>query len=97
MLDGSTFVRKIDHPHAMLFSFTKDGENCVVCWTPGPTIELDFPFPVKRIVGRGGQEESLTDNRILIDGSPKYVFCEGDRTKGEKGTGGTSRTDALKQ
>lgn len=97
MLDGSTFVRKIDHPHAMLFSFTKNGENCVVCWTPGPTIELDFPFPVKRIVGRGGQEESLTDNRVLIDGSPKYVFCEGDRTKGVNRTGGTSRTDALKQ
>lgn len=97
ILDGSTFVRKIDHPHAKLFSFTKDGENFVVCWTPGPNFELDFPFPVKRIVGRDGQDESLTDNRILIDGSPKYVFCEVDHAKEKSGTGGASQTDAVKK
>jgi hypothetical protein len=76
MLDGSTFVRKVDHPKAMLFNFTKEGESCVVCWTAGPAFELDFPSPIKRIVNRDGQEVSLTDNRVLIDGSPKYVFCE---------------------
>jgi hypothetical protein len=97
ILDDSTFVGKIDHPHAKLFSFTKDGENFVVCWTPGPDFELDFPLPIKRIVGRDGQSESLTDNRILIDGSPKYVFCEVDHAGGKNETDGASQTDAVKK
>jgi hypothetical protein len=78
MLEGSTFIGTIDHPHAKLFSFTKDGENFVVCWTPGTNVELDFPFSVKHIVNRDGHEESFTENRVFIDGSPKYVFCDMD-------------------
>jgi hypothetical protein len=88
ILEDSTFVRKIDHPQAMLFAFTKDSESCVVCWTPGPNFKLDFPFRIKRIVGRDGQEESLQTNRILIGESPKYIFCELDRTEERPGTGG---------
>jgi hypothetical protein len=83
-LEGSTFLRKIDLPHAMLFSFMKDEKSCVVCWTLGPAIELDFPFTIKRIVGRDGQEEPFKENRIQVDGSPKYVFCEADFTGEEK-------------
>ncbi len=88
ILDGSTFVRKIDHSQANLFSFTKKGENCVVCWTAGPAFDLDFPFSVKRIVNRDGKEESWANNRVLIDGSPKYVFC---------GTDEVSQTEALNE
>jgi len=97
LLDGSIFVGKIDFPHANLFSFTKDGESCVVCWTPNPAFELDFPFPVKRVVGRDGQEVSLAENRILIDGSPKYVFCEVDREKEESVVDKMSQTEAVKK
>ena len=88
VLDGSTFVRTIDHSQAKLFSFAKDGEICVVCWTAGPALDLDFPFSVKRIVNRDGQEESWSNNRVLIDGSPKYVFCRTDEA---------SQTEAMKE
>jgi hypothetical protein len=81
LLDGSTFVGKIDHPHARLFRFVKESQNFVVCWTRGPKLEIDFPFPVKRIVGRDGQPESSTEKRILIGGSPKYIFYEADHMK----------------
>jgi hypothetical protein len=96
ILEGSTFVRKIDFPQAKLFHFVKDGESYVVCWTTGPAFELNFPFPAKRIIDRDGHGESLRDNRILIDGSPKYVFCEPDHTKEEKEIVGASQTDAVK-
>jgi hypothetical protein len=85
LLEGSTFVGKIDFPHAHLFSFMIKGENCVVCWTTGTACEIDFPFAVKRIVGRDGQVETPSENRIKIDGSPKYVFCDVNSTKRRTG------------
>jgi hypothetical protein len=93
ILDGSVYVRKLDHPNAKLFNFTMDEKSCVVCWTPGPAFDLDFPFPVKHIVGRDGQEEALTDNRVWIDGSPKYVFCEVDQTKHIRRPGGEKQKE----
>ncbi len=90
ILEGSTFVRKIDHPDAYMFSFMKNGESFVVCWTTGAIKELDFPFEVHRIVGRDGQDEPKNGRRLQIDGSPKYILCEADERKGEKGTGKAS-------
>jgi hypothetical protein len=78
ILEGSTFTRKIDVPNADIFSFTKNKESCLVCWTTGSAFEVNFPFAVKRIVGRDGHEVFFEGSRILIDGSPKYVFYEGD-------------------
>jgi hypothetical protein len=78
ILEGSTFTRRVDFPNAHIFSFTKNGESCLVCWTAGSAFELNFPCAVKRIVGRDGHDEDFEENRVLIDGSPKYVFCEGD-------------------
>jgi hypothetical protein len=83
-LDGSSFNRRIDHPDAYLFEFTKNSESCVVCWTAGPSFELDFPFAVQRIVGRDGRDKPKNQNRIIVGGSPKYVFCETN----ERGNGG---------
>ncbi len=97
ILEGSTFLTKIDHLHARLFRFTKEGEDFVVCWTPGPNFEMDFPFPVKRIVGRDGQEVTLTDHKVLIDGSPKYVYCEMDKTEQQRKTGGVGQADSVKK
>jgi hypothetical protein len=81
LLDGSTFVGKIDHPNVRLFRFVREGQSFVVCWTPGPDLEIDFPFPVKGIVGRDGQPESSKGKRVLIGGSPKYIFYEADLLK----------------
>jgi hypothetical protein len=97
ILEGSTFIRKIEHPDVHLFSFRKNGETCVVCWTPGPSIELSFPFRVKRIVGRDGQGEPVNDNRILIEESPKYVFCEADEREVEDGAGNPRQSGAVKK
>jgi hypothetical protein len=91
ILEGSTFVRKIEHPDVHLFSFMKNGENCVVCWTPGPSIELSFPFRVKRVVSRDGQGEPVNDNRVLIEGSPKYVFCEAEERQVKNEVGNASQ------
>jgi hypothetical protein len=93
VLDGSTFIRKIDLADAHVFQFIKNGESCVVCWTPGPSTAIDFPYEIKRVVGRDGQSEPKSDNRILIEGSPKYVFCEMEEGIGEAGAENTNRTD----
>ncbi len=92
-LEGSTFIRKIEHPDAHLFSFRKNGEDCVVCWTPGPSIALSFPFRVERVVNRDGLREPVNDNRILIEGSPKYVFCEAVGREVENEAGNASPRD----
>lgn len=97
ILEGSTFLGKLAHPHAQFFCFAKDGESCVVCWTNGPNFEFDFPFPIKHVVGRNGQEESLTDGRVLIDESPRYVFCEMDLTEYEREADGDSSMDSVKK
>jgi hypothetical protein len=97
ILEGSTFIRKIDHPEAYLFSFMKAGESCVVCWTTGPSTELDFPLEINRIVGRDGKEEPKNDNRVWIEGSPKYVFCEADESIGKKGTEETGHEDSVEK
>jgi hypothetical protein len=97
ILEGSVFVRKIGHPDANLFSFMKNGEFFVVCWTPGQSIEMTVPFEVIRVVGRDGQEEPVNGNRVLIEGSPKYIFYETDERNGENGTGNMGQTDTIEK
>jgi hypothetical protein len=96
MLEGSTFITKIAHPIAELFSFTKGGEDFVVCWTIGASLELDFPARVKRIVSRDGQEELITENTVVVEGCPKYVFCDLAGSKDANWKSGSDQGGTLK-
>ncbi|MBN1222616.1 MAG: hypothetical protein JXB23_05175 [Candidatus Aminicenantes bacterium] len=74
LLDGRTFASKIPHPQAEIFVFTKEGENLAVCWTAGQGFTLDFSQRVIRVLSRNGEGIDITENRIDVTGSPKYVF-----------------------
>jgi hypothetical protein len=75
-LDGSTFTGKVPHPQALVFFFQKENENFAVCWTTGETCDYAFPGRILRVVNRDGDEISVRENWVKIDGSPKYVFFE---------------------
>jgi len=76
LLERSTFIGKIPHPEAMIFSFCKGKNNFVVCWTNGAPCEYVLSRRIMGMLSRDGEEISFKDNRIKIDGSPIYVFIE---------------------
>lgn len=75
-LRGSTFLRKKDHPQAELFSFSRGEKNFVVCWSSNSAVTYRFPRKIVRVINRDGKEISCLENRVEIDGSPKYVFLD---------------------
>lgn len=83
LLRESEFQGRIPHPHAEIFSFRKRAENFAVIWTKdkknwGLSLIKNWGLSpiIKRVVGRDGREIPFEENRITIDGSPKYVFFE---------------------
>ncbi len=61
-----------------IFRFRKDGRAFAVCWAPGGgPAELIWKAPVAAVQDREGREiplASRASQRIVIDGSPKYVL-----------------------
>lgn len=74
ILSESTFTGKADVAGAEIFLFQKKGREFAACWTNGPPFEHEFSRPVERIVGRDGNEAAGQDCRLMIEGTPKYVF-----------------------
>lgn len=73
-LRGSLFKKRIPHPQAEIFLFSKEGEDFAVCWTKGEPVAYCFPRVVSHVVSRNGEEMVPPTDRILIDQSPKYVY-----------------------
>jgi hypothetical protein len=76
LLERSTFTGKIQHPEALIFSFCKGKNNFIVCWTQGAPCEHVFPRRIMGVLSCDGKEIPFKDDRIKIDGCPKYVFIE---------------------
>ncbi len=76
LLEESAFTEKVAHPQALIFSFQKNGESFSVCWTNGDPCDHVFEDRIIRVLSRDGKEIPVKDNRVKIDGSPKYVFFE---------------------
>ena len=61
-----------------VFRFRKDGRAFAICWTPGGgPAELALAAPVAAVLDREGREilpVSAASQKIVIDGSPKYVL-----------------------
>jgi hypothetical protein len=79
-LEGSTFLRKTDHPHAEILMFRKKEENFAVCWTKeqqgSSQLKILFPRKIIGVIGRDGQEIPFTENKVDVGGSPKYIYFE---------------------
>ena len=75
-LRGSTFLKKMDHPQAELFSFSKREKNFVVCWSRNSAMAYRFPRKIVRVINRDGKDISCYENRVEIDASPKYVYFD---------------------
>ncbi|TET68847.1 MAG: hypothetical protein E3J56_10785 [Candidatus Aminicenantes bacterium] len=73
-LEGSIFLEKIPHPQAEIFSFCKGEKHFFACWINGTSYEHVFSRRVVRVIDWDGQELSVRDNTVKIDGSPKYVY-----------------------
>ena len=86
ILKDSEFQGKISHPMAEIFVFHKEAEEFVVIWTKdesnvGKPLALDafLPGQVNRVVGRSGEEFSVREGQIELNGSPQYVFYDGEK------------------
>ncbi len=64
------------HPVARVFNFCKGQEEFAVGWSEQGPVEFLFPSPVKRVVGRDGEELPVTDRTVTLDASPRYIFYE---------------------
>jgi hypothetical protein len=69
--------RYLVHPTAHILSFCRGREVFAAGWTEGEPICYRFPLPVKRVVGRDGEELTIKGPDVMLDGHPKYVFLEG--------------------
>ncbi len=69
--------RYLVHPTAHILSFCRGREVFAAGWTEGEPIRYRFPLPVKRVVGRDGEELTMEGPDVTLDGHPKYVFLEG--------------------
>ncbi len=81
-LEGSVFegldARPGGVPGVEAFRFRKDGRAFAVCWASGGgPAELALAAPVAAVLDREGREipyVSAAPQRIVVDGSPKYVL-----------------------
>ncbi len=73
-LEKSSFLGRELHPELEIFIFQKEEIDFAICWTTGDALEHNFSREVLEVLNRDGQKISLTDNRVQISGSPKYVF-----------------------
>jgi len=76
LLEGGTFMGKIPHPEAMIFSFCKGKENFAICWSKGGACDYIFSKRIIRVLSRDGEDMPFKDDQIKIDETPKYVFLE---------------------
>jgi hypothetical protein len=79
-LEGSTFLKKTDHPHAEIFLFRNKEENFAVCWAKeqrgSSALKILFPSKIRGVSGRDGLEVPFTENKVDVEGSPKYIYFE---------------------
>jgi hypothetical protein len=59
---------------AEVYRFAKDGRDFAVAWTTGAAREIEFDRPIDGALGRDGREVPFSGNRVLIDGSPRYII-----------------------
>jgi hypothetical protein len=61
-----------------IFRFRKDGRAFAICWVPdGGPVELALSVPVAAVLDREGREmppASAVPQKLVLDGSPKYVL-----------------------
>lgn len=59
------------------FFFRRGEEEFAAAWTPGPPAAFDFGRPIRRTIGRDGEEKpGAADGRVFLTGSPQYVIFE---------------------
>lgn len=80
-LDGAAFIgAKGDarKDNVRCFLFRRGGESFAVAWATRGTAEVEFDGPIKRIIGRDGEDEAARAgvSRITVDGSPRYVVFD---------------------
>jgi hypothetical protein len=73
-LAGSVFIGKVKDIAGEIYLFRKAAEDFAVCWTNVAPLEHEFSKPVRKVLSRDGRESESSNNRVKIEGSPKYVF-----------------------
>ncbi len=76
LLKDSRFLKKIPHPEAYIFVFSKNDHILAVAWRKAGGGKVDFPFEVKQIVTRDGQVKPARFRKIFIDTSPCYLILK---------------------
>jgi hypothetical protein len=64
------------HPEARVFNFCKGKEVFAVGWSERGKVNFQFPSPISRVIGRGGEEFGVTGRTVTLDASPRYIFFE---------------------
>jgi hypothetical protein len=72
----SVFQGRFMHPEAWIFNFCQGKEVFAVGWTEQGTVDFCFPSPIKRVVGRDGEELAVTGRTVTLNASPRYIFFE---------------------
>jgi len=73
---GSVYQGRFVHPEARIFNFCQGKDVFAVGWTERGTVDFHFPSPIKRVVGRDGEELPVTGRTVMLNASPRYVFFE---------------------
>jgi hypothetical protein len=73
-LRNSDCLGRIQNKRAEIFSFRRNNEDFVICWTDQSPHEHKFTQEIKKIKNVTGEEINQSGDTIQIDGSPKYVY-----------------------
>ncbi|MFQ5722372.1 MAG: class I SAM-dependent methyltransferase, partial [Candidatus Aminicenantales bacterium] len=66
-------------PPLQIFLFQKNEQEVAVCWKRGIPLEYTFSKKICRVLDRDGLEIKTSNNKIIINESPQYVFLNQDK------------------
>jgi hypothetical protein len=75
-LRESTFVQKMPHVHAHIFSFQKREMKFAVCWCRDSSVDVIFSQGVTRAESRDGKEIPVRENKLRVGPAPLYVYFQ---------------------
>ncbi len=77
----SVFQGQIADPRVWVFNFCKGKEVFAVAWCDQGIQDFSFPSPIKRVISRDGAELDFQENTVTLDGSPRYVVFESEKSE----------------
>ncbi len=80
----SVFQGRFVDPDAWVLNFCRGKEMFAVAWCDHGSRAFTFSSPIKKVVSRDGDELDFQDRTVSLDGSPKYIVFESEKSDSDR-------------